>query len=99
MNKSKAYNVEFVQDIFIKSLEHSAFLNDSQKQMHLITEIYPMTATYRNANWSIVSGNDLASISSTGLLNYKSSDKDGLVTVRAHYNTQHALPFRIAQWQ
>ena len=83
VNKSKAYNVEFVQDIFIKSLENSAFLNDSQKQMHLITEVYPITATCRNVNWSIVSGNDLASISSTGLLNYKSSDKDGIVTVRA----------------
>lgn len=82
VNVKQAANVIFGESLYIYVMENEAELNDEQRVLHLSAEIYPLTATYRNVNWSIVSGNDIATISPSGVLT-AIGNKDGKIVVRA----------------
>ena len=56
-----AANVIFAEDIIVHSTEEPT-LSPEQTSIHLIADIYPLNATFRAVNWTIVSGNDLSLI-------------------------------------
>ncbi|WP_455587515.1 FG-GAP-like repeat-containing protein [Bacteroides sp.] len=81
VSTSGASNVIFAEDIMVRSIEE-AVLSPEQTAIHMVADIYPLTATYRAINWTVVSGNDIASIDQNGVLTAK-GDKNGTVVVRA----------------
>ena len=76
-----AANVIFAEDIIVHSTEEPT-LSPEQTSIHLTADIYPLNATFRAVNWTIVSGNDIATVNQNGVLTAK-GDKNGSVTVRA----------------
>lgn len=75
-----AANVIFAESILLRSVEEPT-LSPDQVSIQLVADIYPLTATFRAINWTIVSGNDIATISQSGVLT-ANGNKNGLVTVR-----------------
>lgn len=76
-----AANVIFAEDIIVHSTEEPT-LSPEQTSIHLTADIYPLNATFRAVNWTIVSGNDIATVNQNGILTAK-GDKNGSITVRA----------------
>lgn len=77
-----AATIVFAESVQVRSLESEASLTESQKVLHLFAEIYPLIASYRNVEWTITSGSDLATIDSYGVLTSKQTG-NGKVIVRA----------------
>mgnify|MGYP000491343161 CR=1 FL=1 len=82
VNVANAQNVTFVDELYIRHLEEEAILNDDQQTLHLYADVYPVTAAYKNVNWTITQGEDLAYITAKGLL-VANSTKGGDIIVRA----------------
>lgn len=82
VNIANAQNVTFVDELYIRHLEEEPLLNDEQQTLHLYADIYPVTAAYKNVNWIITQGEELAYITNKGLL-VANSTQGGNVTVRA----------------
>lgn len=76
-----AANVIFAEDIIVHSTEEPT-LSPEQTSIHLTADIYPLNATFRAVNWTIISGNDIATVNQNGILTAK-GDKNGSITVRA----------------
>ena len=76
-----AANVIFAEDIIVHSTEEPT-LSPEQTSIHLTADIYPLNATFRAVNWTIVSGNNIATVNQNGILTAK-GDKNGSITVRA----------------
>lgn len=76
-----AANVIFAEDIIVHSTEEPT-LSPEQTSIHLTADIYPLNATFRAINWTVVSGNDIATVNPNGILTAK-GDKNGSITVRA----------------
>lgn len=76
-----AANVIFAEDIIVHSTEEPT-LSPEQTGIHLTADIYPLNATFRAVNWTIISGNDIATVNQNGILTAK-GDKNGSITVRA----------------
>ena len=72
-----AANVIFAEDIIVHSTEEPT-LSPEQTSIHLTADIYPLNATFRAVNWTIVSGNNIATVILTA-----KGDKNGSITVRA----------------
>lgn len=83
MSASESNTVNFAEQIYIRALEDNLELNSQQTELHLYAEIFPATATYRQAAWKIVSGEELATLSDNGLLTAKYGTEGGIVRVRA----------------
>ncbi|WP_455587514.1 T9SS type A sorting domain-containing protein [Bacteroides sp.] len=82
VNIANAQNVTFVDELYIRHLEEEIILNDDQQTLHLYADVYPVTAAYKNVNWTITQGEDLAYITNKGLL-VANSTKGGNIVVRA----------------
>ena len=67
----------------ILSMEKTYTLSPSRMALHLYVEITPSQATFKQVRWSIVSGHELVTIYSNGLLVANSEGKNGTVRVRA----------------
>jgi hypothetical protein len=78
-----AQNITMVQSINIMVMEETLALNKEQSELHLYTEIFPVTADYKVVNWLIVSGAEYAYITSQGTLAAIRNTQSGTVTVRA----------------
>lgn len=81
VSTESAANVIFAEDILLRSAEEPA-LSPEQLSIQLIADIYPLTATFKAINWTIVAGDDIATIGQNGVLSANGS-KNGSVTVRA----------------
>lgn len=82
VNVTNAQNVTFVEELYIRHLEEEAELSDAQPVLHLYADVYPVTAAYKNVNWTITEGSELAYITNKGLL-VANSAKGGSITVHA----------------
>lgn len=76
-----AAQVIFAEDILVRSVEEPV-LSPEQTSIHLTADVYPMNATFRAVNWTVISGSDIATVSSNGVLT-AIGDKNGSITVRA----------------
>lgn len=81
VNVAQAVCVHFAESITLRAVEEKAELTPKQGRVHLYSEIYPLTATYRNVNWTITAGDSLATLDQQGLL-VTTGRGDGSVTVR-----------------
>ena len=77
-----AAGVIFGEEIYIRILEDEVVLDGLGSTLHFAADIYPLTATYRNVNWSIISGEEIARINQQGVLT-TTGKEDGTVIVRA----------------
>ena len=64
------------------SIDSRNELTPAQPSMFVVANITPQTATYRTANFTVVSGNDLATINSMGILTLTGAG-NGSVTIQA----------------
>lgn len=76
-------NVTYVTGLSILSASGSYSTTASNPSVYLYTEFSPVSATYKNIKWEIVSGADLATITDGGLLTAVTPNRGGVVTVRA----------------
>lgn len=76
-----AAQVIFAEDILVRSMEEP-MLSPEQTSIHLTADVYPLNATFRAVNWTVISGSDIATVSSNGVLT-AIGDKNGSITVRA----------------
>ncbi len=83
VNANQSTNVTPATSLEIRHVESTLTLNQAQQAVHLYAEILPGSATYKTVNWQVTSGNDLATVSSTGLVTYIGNGANGTVTVQA----------------
>lgn len=77
-----AVEAVFAEKLSIMALEDKVELSASQPVLHLYAEVLPANATFKQVAWSIVEGNDLATIASTGEL-MRTGNGSGTVVVQA----------------
>ncbi|MDR2906886.1 MAG: FG-GAP-like repeat-containing protein [Bacteroidales bacterium] len=65
----------------ILAVQKTVELNNDQHSLYLYPEVFPANATYQNVIWSIVSGDDKATISDNGILTGK-PNQTGSITVK-----------------
>ena len=83
MEASASIQSMLATQLTILSMEKIYTLTPSRTTLHLYVEITPSNATFKQARWSIVSGHELATIYSNGLLVANTEGKNGTVRVRA----------------
>lgn len=83
ISTADAYSVTMVESIDISTQEGGYELNEAATQLHLQAVVTPATATVALVEWSIVSGESLATITADGLLTIKDNTTGGVVTVQA----------------
>lgn len=83
VSTSESKTVTFAQSLSILTLEKLYELSPSVTSLHCYAEIMPAMATYRQVNWSITSGSNLATIDGSGMLTYIGNGENGSVTVKA----------------
>lgn len=82
VSAAQAQNLRLAEELYIRHLEKEAVLDENQPELHLYADIYPVSASCKNVNWTIVKGEDLAYITPQGLLTAY-GDKTGEIVVRA----------------
>lgn len=83
ISTASAPDAVFPTHILIHSMEETQSISAEQPVMHLSATIYPLQATFRAVNWTIVAGGDLAYINQEGILTGIGNDKTGTVVARA----------------
>ena len=69
--------------ITVSVQEAEAMITPTQTSLHLQATVLPMNATDKSVVWNLISGEDLVTLSSEGLLSANDSKKNGTVVVRA----------------
>lgn len=69
-------------DIQIRSIEQQAVLSEQQPVLHLYTLLLPTSVSVNRVNWTIVSGEQYATINGNGVLSAKNAGS-GTVVVKA----------------
>lgn len=82
ISTADATDIVHAEQLYIHYMESEAILTDSQPVLHLSAEVYPLQSTYRAVNWTIESGEEIASINQNGILTVK-GNRNGMVIVRA----------------
>ena len=83
MASASSVQATLVEQMTILAMERSAELSPSQSVLHLYVETSPISATFKQVKWEIVSGEGLATINSSGLLVANIEGRNGTVRVRA----------------
>ena len=83
VSSSESNVVTFAESVAVRTIEKQAVLTPDRETLHVYAEIMPAMATYKQVNWTITSGNDLAMIDRSGLLTYTGEGRNGTVTVKA----------------
>ena len=83
ISTADAYNVTMVEQIDIHTQEGGYELTEATPQLHLYAVVTPATATIALVEWSIVKGENLAKITTDGLLTIKDNTTGGIVEVQA----------------
>ena len=79
----EASYVTLAESLSVMALENTIELTPEQRSLHLYAEILPINTDYKNVNWVITEGNDLAVINQNGLLTVREGTANGMVVVRA----------------
>ena len=83
MLSSASVQATLAQSLNILSMERVYTLSPSRTTLHLYAEVTPSGATFKQVKWSIVSGQNFASINSNGLLVVNNEGLNGTLRVRA----------------
>ena len=83
MASASSVQATLVEQMTILAMERSVELSPSQSVLHLYVETSPISATFKQVKWEIVSGQELATISSNGLLAVNTAGLNGTLRVRA----------------
>ena len=83
ISSDEAHEVTMVKAIAITTKEGSALLSMDNPSLHMKATVTPVVATLGRVEWSILSGDDLAEISSDGTLTILTNLTGGTVTVQA----------------
>ena len=83
MASASSVQATLVEQMTILAMERSVELSPSQSVLHLYVETSPISATFKQVKWEIVSGEGLATINSSGLLVANTEGRNGTVRVRA----------------
>lgn len=83
VSTDNAISAVLAQQITILSDKEDMVIEGSsgEASLQLMAAIYPLNTTVQRLNWQVAEGNDIATISASGLLTAK---EDGIVTVRAY---------------
>ncbi len=81
---NEAYSVILVESISISSREGTMQMDNAMPQLHMVAAIEPVRATLNRVAWSIIAGEEYATISSDGTLSLiATEDATGTITVQA----------------
>ncbi len=83
VNANAANTLTLAESIRINHIQTVAELTPDQTVLLLYTEMLPAQATYKQANWRITEGADLATITQDGMLEYIGDGAKGTVVVKA----------------
>ena len=83
ISSNEAYAVKLVTHIEIQTEETDATISESQTTLHLKAWVTPILATIANVEWSIVEGEEFATINKDGVLTANMGAKAGAVVVQA----------------
>ena len=83
VNANQSNTVTPATSLTIRYVEKTLMVSPSQTDVHLYTELLPGTATYKVVSWQVTSGQNLVSVSSTGLVQYTGDGSNGSVTIKA----------------
>lgn len=84
VSSAEARSITMAQNINILSVTKTDRTTGSNPNLYLYAEIFPATATYKTANWSLETGNEtLATINQDGRLQAVTDNPGGYVTVKA----------------
>ena len=83
ISSMEAYAVKMVADIEILTEEADATISEAQPTLHLKAWVMPVFATISNVEWSIVEGEQFATVSKDGVLTANMGAKAGAVVVQA----------------
>ena len=83
ISSNEAYAVKLVTHIEIQTEETDATISETQTTLHLKAWVTPILATIANVEWSIVEGEEFATINKDGVLTANMGAKAGAVVVQA----------------
>ena len=83
ISSKEAYAVKLVTNIEIQTEEADATISETQTTLHLKAWVTPVLATIANVEWSIVEGEEFATINKDGVLTANMGAKAGAVVVQA----------------
>ena len=83
ISSKEAYAVKLVTHIEIQTEETDATISETQTTLHLKAWVTPILATIANVEWSIVEGEEFATINKDGVLTAIMGAKAGAVVVQA----------------
>ena len=83
ISSKEAYAVKLVAHIEIQTEETDATISETQTTLHLKAWVTPVLATIANVEWSIVEGEEFATINKDGVLTANMGAKAGAVVVQA----------------
>ena len=83
ISSKEAYAVKLVTHIEIQTEETDATISETQTTLHLKAWVTPVLATIANVEWSIVEGEEFATINKDGVLTANMGAKAGAVVVQA----------------
>lgn len=83
VSTDEAFDVTLAKSLSVMALENTIELTPAQCSLHLYAEISPVNVDYKNVNWAIVEGDDLAVINRNGLLTVREGTANGTIVVRA----------------
>lgn len=83
VSTDEAYYATLAKSMTVMALESTMELTPEQRSLHLYTEIFPVNVDYKQVNWTIVEGSELAEINQNGLLTVREGTPNGNIVVRA----------------
>lgn len=83
VSTDEAYYATLAKSMTVMALESTMELTPEQRSLHLYTEIFPVNVDYKQVNWTIVEGSELAEINQNGLLTVRKGTPNGNIVVRA----------------
>lgn len=83
VNANTSNSVIPAKSLTIRHMEKTLSISETQPALHLYTEILPGAATYKVVNWQVTSGQDLITVTSSGLVSYTGNGTNGTATVKA----------------
>ncbi len=83
VNCNMANTMVYANSVSVLSATKKYATTEDNLSLALYAEILPAAATSRNVRWDIVNGEDLATITSGGVLTAKNPNRGGTVTVQA----------------
>ena len=83
VNSNMANTIVYANKVSVLSATKKYEMSEENPALALYAEILPAAATSRNVRWEIIGGNDLATITSSGVLMANNPNRGGVVTVQA----------------